>query len=309
VGDTEGITYLWSTGETTPTITVTESGTYSLEITVGPCTVSDSIDISISDPVIVDLGDDFENCFEQDTFLTATVTGDPQNATYAWYLNGVLINGETDATLQITEEGEYTVIVTVDSCTGEDTVLVSLRSDLEVSIGEDFKTCPDETQTLTAVTSEENATYQWFLNGDIISGETGSTLDFQIEPGTMGTQTYSVVITVGSCTATDSADITLYAVGNCVISEGLSPNGDGYNDTLDLTFLSDRSGSLKLEIFNRLGTKVFEQNNYTNQWHGQTNDGDELPTGTYFYVLDISGNDSVYGQQATGWIYLNQKAN
>ena len=41
----------------------------------------------------------------------------------------------------------------------------------------------------------------------------------------------------------------------------------------------------------------------------QTNDGNDLPTGTYFYVVDLAGNDAVYGTQATGWIYLNQEAN
>ena len=130
-----------------------------------------------------------------------------------------------------------------------------------------------------------------------------------METGTFGTQTFEVVISVGGCSGTDSVDVTLYEVGNCIISEGLSPNGDGFNDTLDLTFLNDRTGISKLQIFNRLGTLVFEQNNYTNQWRGQTNDGEDLPTGTYFYVIDIAGNDAVYGSQATGWIYLNQEAN
>lgn len=308
-GDTTGITYLWSTGETTPTIIVSESGTYTLEITVGPCVVTDSIDIIISNPVVVDLGEDFMSCFDADTMLTANVAGNPQNATYEWYLNGILLAGETGQTLLITQEGEYTVIVTVDSCIGEDSVVINLRNDIEVVVNDDFYTCPNEPQTLTATTVEEGVTYQWFLNGSPIADATNRTLEIAIEPGTVGTQTYSVEITLGSCFASDSVDISLYDIGNCVISEGLSPNGDGYNDSLDLTFLHDRSGPLKLQIFNRLGTMVFDFNNYTNQWSGQTNDGNALPTGTYFYVIDISGNDTVYGTQATGWIYLNQEAN
>ncbi|MCB0464482.1 MAG: gliding motility-associated C-terminal domain-containing protein [Aequorivita sp.] len=303
------ITYLWSTGETTSTITVSESGTYTLTITDGPCTVTDSIDITISDPVIVDLGADFLSCFDTDTVLTAQVTGNPQNATYEWFLNGILIAGEINQTLLITQEGEYSVVVTVDSCIGEDSVIVGLRDDLDVTVDEDFITCPNEPQTITANTEEEGVTYQWFLNGTLITGETNSTLDISLEPGLLGVQTYSVVITLGGCTATDSVDVSLYAVGNCVISEGLSPNGDGYNDTLDLTFLNDRTGINKLQIFNRLGTLVFERNNYINEWYGQTNNGNALPTGTYFYVIDLAGNDAVYGTQATGWIYLNQKAN
>ncbi|QAA82583.1 gliding motility-associated C-terminal domain-containing protein [Aequorivita sp. H23M31] len=308
-GDTTGITYLWNTGETTPTIVVTESGVYSLEVTVGTCTATDSIEISITDPIIVDLGDDFDSCFDETTILTAQVA-DPQNMMFEWYLNGVLLSGENNQTLVITEIGEYKVIVTnIDGCTGEDTIIIGVGNDLEVTVDADFQTCPNEPHTLTATTSEENVTYQWFLNGDPIDGATNSTLDISLEAGLIGAQTYMVVINSGGCIGEDSVDITLYPIGNCVISQGISPNDDGYNDFLDLTFLNDRTGVKKLQIFNRYGTQVYEQVNYTNQWKGQTNDGKELPTGTYFYVIDLAGNDAVYGQQATGWIYLNQKAN
>ncbi len=102
--------------------------------------------------------------------------------------------------------------------------------------------------------------------------------------------------------------MTLYEVGNCIISEGLSPSGSpGFNDTLDLRFLSDRSGITNLQIYNRLGTLVFEQDSYTNEWRGQTDAGDDLPTGTYFYVISLEREDPTYGTQATGWIYLNQE--
>lgn len=308
-GGTTDITFLWSTGETTPTITVSESGTYTLEIALGSCTANDSIEIMFADPVIVNLGDDFESCFEANTTLTAEVN-DAQNMTFEWFLNGILLADETSQTLAIFEIGEYSVIATdVNGCTGQDSVFVSGRDDLQVAVNADFQTCPNEPQTITATTSEEGVTFTWLLNGDVIAGETNSTLDISLEAGLMGTQTYTVIISTGACTGEDSVDVTLYPVGNCVISEGISPNGDGFNDTLDLTFLNDRTGVKKLQIFNRYGAIVFEQVNYTNQWKGQQSNGDDLPTGTYFYVLDLAGNDSVYGQQATGWIYLNQKAN
>ena len=38
-------------------------------------------------------------------------------------------------------------------------------------------------------------------------------------------------------------------------------------------------------------------------------DGNDLPTGTYFYVIDFASEDPLYGMQASGWIYLNQEAN
>ncbi len=308
-GGNAGITYLWSTGETTPTITVSVGGTYSLEVSLGSCSATDSIEIMFTQPIDVNLGDDFDSCFDENTVLTAEVAN-AQNMTFEWFRNGTLLSGETSQTLVITEIGEYTVIATdANGCSGQDSVIVNGRDDLVVTVDADFQTCPNEPHTLTATTSEEGVTYQWFLNGNAISGESNSTLDISLEVGSMGAQTYTVVISTGNCTGEDSVDITLYPVGNCVISQGISPNGDGFNDALDLTFLNDRTGIKKLQIFNRYGTQVYEQINYTNQWVGQTKDGKELPTGTYFYVIDLAGNDGVYGQQATGWIYLNQKAN
>ncbi len=296
-------------GATQATLVISAPGTYTVTAYVNECSATDSITVSLGN-VEIELGDDFQTCFDQPVILDASPANyNPADASYQWSIDGNILPDETGPTLEITEIGTYSVTVSVGSCTATDQVTVTFRDDLEVNLGEDFQLCPQEPRTLTATTSEEGATFQWFLNGSPIAGETGQTLDIMIEQGAMGTQTYSVVMTIGGCTGTDAVDVRLYDVGNCVISQGLSPNGDGFNDTLDLTFLNDRTGINKLQIFNRLGTLVFEQNSYINQWHGQTNDGDELPTGTYFYVIDLAGNDAVYGQQATGWIYLNQEAN
>jgi gliding motility-associated-like protein len=57
-----------------------------------------------------------------------------------------------------------------------------------------------------------------------------------------------------------------------------------------------------LNIFNRYGQEVYSKDNYTNEWTGQTNKGDELPTGTYFYMIELMN-----GESKTGWIYINRQ--
>ena len=309
-GDPADATFLWSTGETTQTITVTTSNTYSVDVTLDGCTVTKSVDIILGFDPIIDLPEEIMTCFDGDVFLDATPSNyDASEVTFEWTQDGTVL-GETGPVLTVTIGGTYGVTVTAGNCSTMASTEVIPRDDLVVELGDDYKTCANEPQTLTATTDEMDVVYQWQLNGDSIVGETASSLNFMLDGGLMGTQTYTVIISVGDCTGSDSVDVELYDVGNCTISQGISPNGSiGFNDSLDLEFLSDRSGISKIQIFNRLGTSVFTKTNYVNEWSGQADDGADLPTGTYFYVIDFTNEDPLYGLQATGWIYVNQSAN
>ena len=87
----------------------------------------------------------------------------------------------------------------------------------------------------------------------------------------------------------------------CGIQKGISTNNDGNNDFLDLTLL----GVGHLSVFNRYGSKVFEKKDYLNQWKGQSDDGDTLPDGVYYYVIEFKDNSAA----KTGWIYLLRENN
>lgn len=304
-------TFLWSNSETSQSITVTESDTYTVEVTVGNCTLSESVTISFGNSPLIDLGSniEIESCFEvEEIILDASPSNiDPNDVEYLWN------TGDTTATILVSEEGTYSVLVTAGNCSSEDSITITIIpvTDLNVTVNDDFKSCVGEEWTLTATTSEEGVSYQWYLNGDAIAGETSSTITFVVSEDFSGIQNYSVKITKGSCTGTDDVDVQLYDVSNCVISQGISPDATpGFNDYLDLEFLSDRVGGITtLQIFNRYGTIVFNKNNYINEWKGQDKNGNDLPTGTYYYVIDFASADDVYGPQTSGWIYLNRNAN
>lgn len=85
---------------------------------------------------------------------------------------------------------------------------------------------------------------------------------------------------------------------SCFIQRGISPNGDGDNDFFDLSELD----VAQISIFNRYGQELYTRKNYTNEWGGQSNNGDELPTGTYFYMVQRNN-----GEQTTGWVYINRE--
>jgi len=277
-----------------------------VEVTIGNCTLSDSVTLSFGNSPLINLGEDIETCFENDIVLDATPSNmDPNDVTYLWS------TGATSPSIIVTEIGNYSVIASFGNCEVENSITISVRTDLNVSVNDDFKSCVGEEWTLTATTSEEGVTFQWYLNGDLIVGETNSTLTFVIGDNFSGNENYSVVINKVDCTGTDDVNIELYNVSNCVITQGISPDATpGFNDYLDLEFLSDRVGGItNLQIFNRYGTIVFNKNNYINEWKGQDKNKRELPTGTYYYVIEFASTDDVYGDQTSGWIYLNRTGN
>ncbi len=308
-GNTTNVTYLWNTGETSPTIVVTETGDYNVIVTAETCFISDSISFIFDRNPLIELGDDIEieSCFDVVEILDASPSNmDPTSVTYLWN------TGETTPTISVSEGGIYSVVVSTENCSSEDSISINIieRTDLDISLIDDFKSCIGEEWTITASTTEENITYQWLLNNDVLIGETNNSIDVVITEDVTSTQNYTVIITKGNCSGTDELDISLYDVGNCIITQGISPEGSpGFNDNLDLEFLNDRTGISKLQLFNRHGTLVYEKNNYINEWYGQDKNDNDLPTGTYYYVLDLLGEDSVYGTQPTGWIYLNRDAN
>jgi gliding motility-associated-like protein len=106
-----------------------------------------------------------------------------------------------------------------------------------------------------------------------------------------------VNITNGLCSRTLAVSIDATVI-TCEIPKGVSPNGDGLNDTWNLSGFNVKN----VEIFNRYGVKVYSKANYTEEWHGQSDNGNELPDGTYYYVVEFNDNPV-----KTGWVYINRE--
>jgi len=80
-----------------------------------------------------------------------------------------------------------------------------------------------------------------------------------------------------------------------------SPNSDGVNDTWQIKEI-DRYPNNQVWIFTRTGYEVFNTLNYRNDWSG-TKDGTPLPAGSYYYRIDLDGNDTI---DFEGWLYLTR---
>ncbi|RZJ94944.1 MAG: T9SS type B sorting domain-containing protein, partial [Novosphingobium sp.] len=123
------------------------------------------------------------------------------------------------------------------------------------------------------------------ISGPTTAGLTYSINGTDFQEGTSFTNvapgTYTLVVQNEAGCLSDGVAFTIDALPEfCDIPKGISPNNDGKNDNFDISFLE----ASRLNIFNRYGKEVYARSNYSNEWFGQSNNGDELPTGTYYYV-------------------------
>lgn len=95
---------------------------------------------------------------------------------------------------------------------------------------------------------------------------------------------YKLTITAqGMCSVSDEVNVVVLKAP--VIPNVFSPNGDGINDKWEIQYLESYPGST-VTVFDRYGRMVFQSRiGYSKPWDGKHN-GNTLPIGTYYYVID-----------------------
>lgn len=90
---------------------------------------------------------------------------------------------------------------------------------------------------------------------------------------------------------------------------GISPNGDGVNDELEVIGLESYPDN-KVTVFDRFGKVVFETTGYNTKgnvfkgfFHGDS--GKILPIGTYFYTVDYLDTATGRRVRKTNYLYIN----
>ncbi|MCB0373280.1 MAG: gliding motility-associated C-terminal domain-containing protein, partial [Muricauda sp.] len=267
---------------------------------------------------IMDMSDD-DSLLENDATLIAI----PQDvcpidgAGFGLIKQGVLVDTNGD---QCMDSVRYTFTVTNDGNTDLDTVILEdsflggiLQGPLSgTDINEDGILSIGESWTYEALYS---ITQLDITNGNInnqaqVSAEL---FGFDIPVSDLSDddsllQNDPTITIIPSDACTDGGNPIGFEIFN-----GITPNGDDLNDHFQITGIENYPNN-NLKIFNRWGVLVYESDNYgqgNNLFIGLS-DGritiqknEELPSGTYFYILTITGANPGKPEY-TGYIYINR---
>lgn len=177
-------------------------------------------------------------------------------------------------------------------------LILNQEPDVVFSLDYDYEVCPNATIPVEIAAelqnfAESEVSVKWYLDNVEITGQNSLILPTVL---LAGEYTIEVTNTTDNLSCTVTETIEVIELESCVIPQGISPNGDGDNDVFDLSSYDVH----RLEIYNRNGKLVYSKDNYSNEWVGQTDQGERLPVGTYFYVMSYQDN-----KKRTAWIYLN----
>ena len=189
---TGGNTYLWSTGSTSSSITVspTVTTTYTVTGYLNGCESTDTVTVFLVDnSVTANAGPDVSICNGSSTTLTAT-----GGSTYLWS------TGATTSSISVSPTTTTTYTVTAYDATGTnsdtDDVTVTVNAIPVANAGADVSTCQGTSVTLSA---SGGSSYLWS------TGATTQTIN--VNPNS--TTTYSVQVTQNGCSSSDTVTVTV----------------------------------------------------------------------------------------------------
>jgi hypothetical protein len=148
----QGTTILSTSDSLALTFGTTGTYTYELFATNGSCNDIATHTITVSDFPIVNLGADTSVCSGSAVFLDGTTAG----ATgYVWS------TGNLSSTLNVTLPGTYSVIVSNNGCTAEDSIVIGSIQSPSFSLGNNVVFCQGDSAILDATVNQTGVNYIW----------------------------------------------------------------------------------------------------------------------------------------------------
>lgn len=265
---TGALTYLWSNGQTSSTLSNAAPGTYHVTVRdAAGCQVMQVFTIINNGTALsFNLTPSGTAGYCTGGSLLLNATSNPAYS-YEWKKDNVVIGGATTASYNVTSPGTYSVTATSGACSGTQSVVVSEVSTptANITAGGATTFCDGNSVTLNG-NAGGAYTYQWYRNATAINGATNATYN------ATASGNYTVKVSAGSnCEVTSSpVAVTVNPSPNATITAGSATS-----------FCS--GGSVNLSSTTGTG--------YTYQWYRNGNliNGATLPA----YTANTSGSYTV----------------
>jgi len=282
------VIYGWSTSATTPTISTSTPGTYTVSASDATSGCSVVATYAVTNNTLlptVNAGAAANLPCGSGATLTLNGSSTTAGVTYTWNGNGI-VSGANTASPTVNSAGAYTLTVTnaTTGCSASSTVAIASSSVLAGFTADVVSGTSPLTVNLTNTSTGATA-YGWDFGNSTVSSNVNPSVVY----GSTGS--YVIILTASSGLCSDTAAISI------TVSDGLTiqipnvftPNDDGVNDLFTIT--STGVKEITLQIFNRWGQKMYEFVGAKAGWDGMTVSGRPAADGTYFYFVKVVGFD------------------
>ncbi|MDP4662939.1 MAG: gliding motility-associated C-terminal domain-containing protein, partial [Salibacteraceae bacterium] len=268
---------------TTQDLVNVQAGTYILylEDAIG-CLITDTFEIGSVYEIEVTAQADTTVCPDtRGILVSGTFTGG--GGTRWLSASGIILDNGVQTFVDATQDTNMFVFEgTNNLCVSRDTMYVYQSAGPGLDAGPNKVIEPGESVVIGGdPTSAAGSAVTWSVPNDDISSVTDA------NPTVYPLQTkvfYVTATDVEGCFGMDSVIITVERLIDPV--GGFSPNGDGVNDDFFIDKIWNYPNAI-VQIVNRWGNPIFTSSpGYTTPWNGTFN-GNALPHGTYYYVIDL----------------------
>lgn len=274
--------FLSSTTSPNPICTPLDYVSYTLTVTDDTGAVAtDVVVVSLNYVFYTNAGNDTSICENSSALLGGDLNVTGMGVTYTWSPTTFLNNNTLPRPTCVNPISTitYTLTATTAACPPKtDQVTVTIIPTPDIDAGPDVTILEGEVTTLEAsggfyyAWSPEPIVYEFTPNPDV-------------EPNVTTTYYLYGTDNTNTCPASDSVIVTVIPSEELVFYNTFTPNNDGNNDTWYIGNIYKYPNN-RLEIYNRYGKLVYKTSSYTNTWDGKAF-GDNLPEGTYFFVLEL----------------------